>query len=248
VRLHILSDLHLESGPFEPEPTSADVLVLAGDIHLGRAGLEWIRRHYSGRRVVYVLGNHEFYRHSIPDLTESLKLETNGDHIHLLENDAVEIDGVTILGCTLWTDFLLSGDQDTAMLVADQGIRDFFVIKGKAGKQLFRPWQSVKFFEESVGWLKSELAKHDPARTIVVTHHAPSPRSIPPVHAGSALNAAFVSDLDDFIRESGVRLWIHGHTHYNVDYKIGATRVYSNQRGYANGVLPDFRPRAVVKV
>jgi len=35
--------------------------------------------------------------------------------------------------------------------------------------------------------------------------------SIPPQHADSAVNAAFVSDLDDFIKESGVPLWIYGH-------------------------------------
>jgi hypothetical protein len=92
-------------------------------------------------------------------------------------------------------------------------------------------------------WLRQELLQR-----VEGTHHAPSPRSVPPQHAGSLMNAAFVSDLEDFVRESGVKLWIHGHTHYNVDYSIGTTRVYSNQRGYPGEVVPGFKPRAVIEV
>ena len=88
----------------------------------------------------------------------------------------------------------------------------------------------------------------DPARTIVVTHHAPSPRSIPPHHAGNPLNAAFVSNLDGLIERARVPLWIHGHTHHNVDYVVGSTRVLSNQRGYPDERLAGFDPALVVEV
>lgn len=97
-------------------------------------------------------------------------------------------------------------------------------------------------------WLTREMSRHDPARTIVVTHHAPSPRSIPPYHSGNPLNAAFASDLDPLIRASGVPLWIHGHTHYNVDYKIGRTRIYSNQRGYVGEGLRGFEPGKLIEI
>ena len=248
MRLQVLSDLHLELGSYEPEATRADVVVLAGDIHVGSEGRKWAQQHFSGKPVIYVLGNHEFYRHSLPEVTEELKRKTKGSQIHVLENNAAQIDGVTFLGCTLWTDFELYGDPEAAMMVADQRICDFTVIERKSEKGYFRPWQSVKLFAQSVAWLKGEFAKHDPARTIVVTHHAPSPRSIPECHADSLLSAAFASDLDDFIKESGVRLWIHGHLHHNVDYRIGKTRVYSNQRGYPGRVLDGFDPSAVVRV
>ena len=81
--------------------TDADVVVLAGDIHLGREGRIWARNQFFAKPVIYVLGNHEFYRHSLPELTETLKRETEGSNIHLLENGAVEINGYTFLGCTL---------------------------------------------------------------------------------------------------------------------------------------------------
>jgi hypothetical protein len=30
-------------------------------------------------------------------------------------------------------------------------------------------------------------------------------------------------------------LWLHGHVHHSCDYRIGATRVLANPRGYAPG-------------
>jgi predicted phosphodiesterase len=251
MRLQVLSDLHLESGSPPPPAADADVVVLAGDIHVGAAGLEWAQKQFVGKPVVYVLGNHEFYHHSIPELTEELKRKSNGGDVRVLENDAVEIDGFTFLGCTLWTDYRVWPDEDAAMLLAGERMNDHYVIEMRRQKRLFRPWDAVKLFERSVAWLHQELPKHDPARTIVVTHHAPSRLSIPPFHLGSPLNAAFVSDLDEIIADSRVALWVHGHTHENVDYRIARTRVLSNQGGYAarpGKVLPGFDPGLVVEI
>src|SRR5262245_13341223 len=128
MRLHILSDLHLEFGNVEIPETEADVVVLAGDIHLGREGRRWARTQFPDKPVIYVLGNHEFYRHSLPDLTQSLKRETAGSHIHVLENDALEIGGYTFLGCTLWTDFRLTLNRQVAMLTAEDIMSDYSVV------------------------------------------------------------------------------------------------------------------------
>ena len=45
-----------------------------------------------------------------------------------------------------------------------------------------------------------------------------------------------------------MRLWIHGHTHFNVDYKIGQTRVVTNQRGYVDTPNETFDPSLVLEV
>ncbi len=84
MRVHVLGDLHLEFALGEIPITDAHVVVLAGDIHLGREGRRWARRHCPDQPVVYVLGNHEFYRHSLPDLTETVKRESDDSQIHLL--------------------------------------------------------------------------------------------------------------------------------------------------------------------
>jgi hypothetical protein len=118
----------------------------------------------------------------------------------------------------------------------------------KEGNRLFCANDSAQMHAASVRWLARRMSRHDPARTIVVTHHAPSPWSIPPYHASDMLSAAFASDLNSLIKASGIPLWIHGHTHYNVDYKIGTTRIYSNQRGYPNEVKKCFEPGDIIKV
>jgi hypothetical protein len=41
MRLHILSDLHLEFEPFTPPAVEADAVILAGDVSTGRNGLKW---------------------------------------------------------------------------------------------------------------------------------------------------------------------------------------------------------------
>ena len=248
MRLHILSDLHLEFGPVEIPPADADIVVLAGDVHLGREGRRWAQKQFSDSPVVYVLGNHEFYRNSLPGLTGLLMQETEGSHICLLENSAVEINGFTILGCTLWTDFQLSGLPVAARLTAEKTMSDYHLIRFNPEHRLLRAEDTVRMHSESVAWLRTALAGCDRSRTIVVTHHAPSRRSEAPYHADGPLNAAFASNLDALIESSGVPLWIHGHTHYNVDYMIGSTRVLTNQRGYPDQVCSGFDPSLAVEI
>lgn len=66
MRLHVLSDLHIEFDDFEPPETSADVVVLAGDTHVGVKGIEWAAQAFPDKPILYVPGNHEFYRQAIP--------------------------------------------------------------------------------------------------------------------------------------------------------------------------------------
>ena len=81
-----------------------------------------------------------------------------------------------------------------------------------------------------------------PKAKIVITHHAPSRKSIDTQYVGDPLNAAYVSNLESLMHD--VKLWIHGHIHEEKDYYIGNTRVISNPRGYVGFEIPkdfDFR-------
>ena len=203
---------------------------------------------YSEKPVIYVLGNHEFYRHSFPNLIGELRRETNGSNIHLLENSAVEIGGVSFLGCTLWSDYRVNGDEVIAKAIAHKGISDYELIAKGSSRYLLTPEDTAIAHAMSLKWLKREVASRDPSKTVIVTHHAPSRKSIPPWHVGSLLNGAFVSDLEEFIVEAAVPLWIHGHTHYCTDYKVDRTRVLSNQRGYPGAVPAEFEAGLVVEI
>jgi Icc-related predicted phosphoesterase len=62
------------------------------------------------------------------------------------------------------------------------------------------------------------------------------------------LSAAYASDLDQFVENSQVALWIHGHIHEQQDYTIGATQVVCNPRGYPDEPNGDFIPDFVVEI
>jgi predicted phosphodiesterase len=248
MRLHILSDLHLEFGPIDIPPTNADVVVLAGDVHVGTNGLGWIRAKFQNQQVVYVLGNHEFYHNNLTGLTESLRGQAEGSSVHLLENSVVEVGGYTFLGCTLWTDFALVPNPKHAMAAAERLINDYRIVQVGGVNRILRAQDTVEMHRESVAWLRSQLARNNPARTVVVTHHAPSPLSEAPGYRQGLLSPSFVSDLNALVEQSGIPLWIHGHTHHNVDYQLGATRVLTNQRGYPREICAGFDPGMVIEL
>lgn len=272
MRLHILSDLHLEGSPFEPAAVDADVVVVAGDLHPGVRSVEWAAERWPDRPVVLVPGNHEFYGHAHPRLVRLLREraaqlgDETGAAIHVLSDAAVEIGGVRFLGATLWTDFELLGTPRDSASEARQRMTDFRSVlvepppfrndRRPPAPRACLPSDMVEWHRGSLRWLAARLADdgwHDgeadaataAARTVVVTHHAPSARSLNPRYADAAA-AAYASRLDDLVAASGAALWVHGHTHHCVDYVLGRTRVVSNQRGYPAEEVAGFDPALVV--
>ena len=77
---------------------------------------------------------------------------------------------------------------------------------------------------------------------VVVTHHAPSPKSIRPWFKGDPFNCAFASDLDRVVERYQPGLWIHGHMHDPVDEWLGRTRLVANPAGYTHENKRGFDP------
>ena len=234
MKLHILSDLHLDVDGFEAPRTDADVVVLAGDIARPARAIDWALR--LERPVVYVAGNHEFYGSSIEATVLALRMRCAGTPVHFLSGDAQVIGGVRFLGATLWTDFLVYGaaERDRAMQQAQRSLRDFSRIRLKEqSDRLFAPDDAAALFRREAGWLAGELGAAFDGPTVVVTHHAPSALSIHPRFEGTLLNACFVSDAEHLLAGDRACLWIHGHTHDSFDYRVHGTRVVCNPRGYA---------------
>lgn len=248
MRLWILSDLHLEFGPVELPPVEADLIVLAGDVHRGRRGLAWARERFATTPAVYVLGNHEYYGEALPRLREKVEAEAAGSSVHLLENRAVEIDGVTFLGCTLWTDFDLHGNARLAQIEAGVQMTDYRAIRVSPRYRRLRPADTAVLHAASRRWLEKALGTAPAGPRVIITHHAPSALSLAPDTAHLPVSAAYGSHLDSLVEASGAALWVHGHTHYPVDYRIGGTRVLSNPRGYPDEAVKGFDPGLVVEL
>src|SRR5689334_12864702 len=198
MRLNILSDLHLSLGAMDIPRNDADLVILAGDIAGPERAAAWASRFT--KSVLYVPGNHEFYGSSIPRTVDQLKRLCAKTCVCVLDSDAVIIEGVRFLGTTLWTDFLLFGEgekRSAAIRAAMSSMYDFSKIRaGEAGDVIFTPAHSAALFHAQAGWLERKLAEPFNGPTVVITHHAPSPKSVHPRFADSLLNACFVSDVE----------------------------------------------------
>lgn len=265
MKIQLASDLHLEflqkRFPGEriiaPHP-DADVLVLAGDIASGTQAMalftDW------PVPVVYVAGNHEFYRYTIEE--ERLKMQAAlPANMHFLENSSAEFHGVRFLGTTLWTDYKLREDvgQEQQMVVLQFSLNDHELIR--TGQRRFSPLHALELHQDARKWLEGELAKPWPGKTVVVTHHGPHPLSVHPRFADSEINAGFVSDLSDILLSPySPTVWMHGHVHDGFDYTVGSCRVVANPAGYIHNFRhaentaeftfenEEFRPDMLVEV
>ena len=251
MRIHVLSDLHLGHGDFCPPRIDAEVVVLAGDIGRGAQGVEWANEAFPDTPVVYVPGNHEFYHWEIRAALDAMR-KAAASHVHVLDNQCVEIGGVRFLGATLWTDFDLYGPVGglAARRLARQVMPDFSCV-ALDGRR-FTPEASMALHAISRNWLEASLLDDGQGKpTVVVTHHVPCGRSIGlRFRAGqeSVLNPAFVSNLEPLLeRHKGV--WVHGHTHDSLDYSVSGSHVVCNPRGYCGEELnPLFNPELALDV
>ena len=231
-RLAILSDLHVEKGPYEPPPLDADLVVLAGDIGWGVEGAAWIAEHVGNRPAVYVAGNREYWHHKggADPLGELRRATSRLSSLHFLQDDEAIIGGVRVLGCTLWTDYALGGDAPSAMAKAQAGMPDYKNGRGEGGVVLSAA-QVLAWNQASVAFLNGALARPFAGPTVVVTHHLPTAQSLTAPRLDHAPTIASVCGLDALIKRAGPALWVHGHSHSDCDYRLGATRIVSRQRG-----------------
>ena len=266
VSLQVLSDLHLElmaPGEFIPPRTTADIVILAGDIHKGIRGFAWARKQFPHQEVVYVAGNHEYYGEIWSSLLPRLRRKAKELGIHFLENDRVDLCGVRILGATLWTDFDLFGValRAKAMAAAARYMNDYAsitvrrlraddAIPGQERNVPLTPEHTLRWHGKTRQWLTAALAEPFAGPTVVVTHHLPHEKSIHPRYVGEIENTAFGSDLSALMGPA--TLWIHGHTHDGATYEVTGTRVICNPRGYrrSGGRCENrrFQPDLVVEV
>ena len=257
-KLSVFGDLHSEFGGHDPPASTSqvDMVIAAGDIGVGVSGLNWLLDSFPrDLPVVYVPGNHEYYKHNYPALLEKLRLQARGTNVHVMNNDVMNLCGIMVLGTTLWTDFRLKGKAQAywAMNAAQRQMNDYRQIRlSTKGYRHLTPQDTQQFHLESFKWLSETLPpKHYSIPVVVVTHHAPSSQSVRWFNDKRGdltdLDASFASNLENLMLQGHINLWVHGHTHRAQDYTIGKTRVLCNPRGYP-GESTGWDPGLVVEV
>jgi len=248
MKVQVLSDLHLEFEDFDIDCMDADVLILAGDIHVGDKGISWLLDRQIDIPVIYVLGNHEYYRHAYPKLLDSIRQRIVNTNIVLLENESFQIEQTIFYGCTLWTDFDLFGSPKVAGFECQQRLNDFKKIRRTPGYSKLRSVDVAMIHASSLRWLTRAYDHNSDVKRVIVTHHAPSALSLPDAFKHEVVSAGYASHLDPLIHELSPDLWVHGHLHSASDYYVGTTRIVCNPRGYPGQVIEGFDPRHMLEL
>jgi DNA repair exonuclease SbcCD nuclease subunit len=254
MKLHLLSDLHLEFAPIDLP--GGDVLLLAGDIFV--ASNKRLNDTFHGEeakyffedacakynKVICIAGNHEHYGNYYNTTHENIR---NFFHKHdlkvvFLENSCFELnDEYVLFGSTFWTDF--NNNDFVAVQAAKNGMNDFRMISyendNKSGS--LSPFDTTEFNLTARNSLKMALEFYSTKKFIVMTHHLPDMLSVDAKYGNDPLNYAYANTgLKQFILDNPrIKYWMHGHTHTSRDYIIGDCRVMCNPRGYAKPYRPE---------
>ncbi|MCS3870629.1 Icc-related predicted phosphoesterase [Chryseobacterium ginsenosidimutans] len=248
MKIQIISDLHQEFGLTDLSFDNADLVILAGDVNLRTKGIEWIKTKISDKPVIYVLGNHEYYKGSYPKTLNKIKEAAQNSNVFVLEDSFVDIDGIRFHGATLWTDFSIFGDPRYYGMTCQSLMNDYKYIRRDPSYSKMRTIDTFKIHQFSKAWLQKSLENSQGLKNIVVTHHAPSIQSVPEKYKNDPVTSAYASNLEDFILEYQPLYWIHGHIHTPSRYKIGETEVICNPHGYIDEKYNGYEKELIVEV
>jgi hypothetical protein len=201
------------SVPRIQETEQLDVLVLAGDIACGTAGIRWAKT--LPLPVVYVPGNMEHYGFDYYENLSAMRKEASGSNVRFLEKESVVIEGVRFLGANGWSDF---GNADPRVFEAaiKEG-NDSLQIEAKrwwskgakrreqwarfvaacpcSAPGYFNPLLAYAEYAKTGKWLAKALREPFAGNTVVVTHSAPSPKAL--VAAGTLTIEAHAALWED---------------------------------------------------
>jgi len=246
--IQFVSDLHLEFCELNKynfndfvKPKS-EIIALLGDIgnpteELYQTFLKDCSENF--KLVIVISGNHEYYTtdlfvtmDKIDNLIESLCNQYA--NVKYLNNTkyTYEINGETIifLGSTLWSKII-----DREKKIVKEVSNDLLNIFTK--DKIYLTIEEVNnLHNKNVIWLENELEAIKNSNTknkvIVLSHHLPSYKAISPKFRAAKYNSMFASNLDDIIQKYSMFAWLFGHTHSQINVKIGNTLIKANPRGY----------------
>lgn len=254
MKIGYASDLHLEFQKKTFELPEADVLLLAGDICV----ISDLREAFCGtlcydnakeffidvsakyKWVLWCFGNHEYYGSTLQEVKVTATKffrELGLDNIIFGSVGCVMIEDVKFVFATLWTDI----NKRNPLSMMSNTMNDYFEIDVLGhdfmeGNKRLTPLDTTDIHDYHRKYLIERVQGHD--KVVVMTHHAPSTLSDKSGLARSTSPYYYCTDMVDFVLDNPqISYYIHGHTHEDVDYMFGETRVMTNQRGYPQGFL-----------
>lgn len=166
----------------------------------------------------------------------------------MLENNFFEFEGIRFHGATLWTDFSLFGNPVEYGIICQSKMNDYKLIRRDPSYSKLRTIDTYKIHQISKNWLQKSLEESKAYKNIVITHHAPSIRSVPKEYKNDPVASAYASDLEDVIIKYKPAYWIHGHIHTPVRYNIDRTEIICNPHGYINEKYNGYDKELIIEV
>lgn len=234
--IKVISDIHLENRINPPFIGKGDLLVLAGNIliakHLKIGGelkekyLDFFNECLQNyKNVLYVMGNYEHYGYHYDKTYNTIK-ENIPESIKLLENEKVLIDDWVFIGMTMWTNF--DGNKHK-MYRSETLNNDYELIRIGSDYRKIKPTDILKINNISEKYLNKNLKLHRKDKVFIITHHAPSIKSI---HKEDLIFDSYYTDLTKIInRNPQIKYWVHGHINHKNDYIINKCNILSSIHG-----------------
>lgn len=261
-KVAIFSDLHTEHSNMHIHAGKADILAFIGDICAGPSpehAVDWIISKSQGKPSLFIPGNHEFERMVVDNAIDDMRRACEGTNVHFLYNESYDFQDIRFIGSTLWSGFNLFNNssretkkwlfdelkhmdpncdpeflRESVMKACQDLVGDFQKIWTDKDNKI-TPWDMTEYYHEAVRYIMKELiqCREDGKKSFVLTHFAPSPRSIAKMFENDPKSAYWANDCDHLVKMANV--WAHGHTHTSFKYRVGDNpnlgNVFCNARG-----------------
>lgn len=277
-----ISDVHLEFSHLPLYNTDgADVLVICGDLLIAHdlyylakrpmmpspIGKRWGRgmryREFLSQitsefeHILYVPGNHEYYHGRWTQVPDWIRAECiRYPSIKVLNNQWIELNGVTFIGGTMWTD--MNRHDNQVLYQLPKLLNDYRYIRNDAYNYRRLTVLDVaiahkaflSFLTSTLNSLRHASLSND---IVVITHHAPTYHSITPSFGPLDVEIhGYASDLSALIESyPEITTWLHGHIHSASKYQIHNTTIACNPRGYhdnQNCEYTGWNPQLVIEI
>lgn len=247
MRLTILSDLHIDINRDYNFSNLKDqeFVIICGDIAGNPIQVkQFVQENIT--RGIFIEGNHLTYSKSGQyqiDFRQGaerwLASQFKDGPVKYLENDIYELNDIIFIGCTLWTDFELYGEEnkENCIQAAWNNMNDYNYVRCEHDEDIVKlfPRKTIEWHKKSVAYIEKICSENPDKKIVIISHHAPSKKSIAPQYRKSELNPAYASNLDGLIEKySNIKLWVSGHSHNDSDYKIAQCRCIARPFGYYN--------------
>jgi len=245
LNLQIASDIHLEHYSnimFETilTPNKNNILGLLGDIgdpktELYKQFIYWCSQNF--HIVLLISGNHEYYGSDIKTTDQIIESIANSlNNVFYLNNKGLILyNKFIILGTTLW-----SYVREEYQEYISNNMNDYKYIKD------LTITDTNNLFLENFNFLNKYVQEYrDKYKIIILSHHTPSiDKTSSPKYKNSLSNYAFSTEINT----EGIHTWCYGHTHYNNDFMKNNTRIISNQRGYKDKILCNYKKDLTINI